>query len=34
MIESDLEELEIDVSFEILREKLEGTDDDLYELNL
>ena len=34
MIDSDLEDLEIDVSFEILRGKLEATDDDLYEMNL
>ena len=33
MIESDLEDLEIDISFELLREKLEGTDDDFYEFN-
>lgn len=30
MIDSDLEDLEIDVSFEIIRGKLEATEDDLY----
>jgi hypothetical protein len=34
MIDSDLEDLEIDASFEIMRRKLEATDDDLYEMNL